>query len=122
MVVVDNGSTDASVTVGRLGRRFRAVRWIDGSRIPGPGAARNAGVRAAGGDLLAFCDADDMVQPGWLAACVSALADADVAAGVFDFWSLNGLGIRPSSRPPPAAGIPPRRPRCQPGRAPTGLR
>ncbi len=29
-------------------------------------------------------------QPGWLAACAPSLGDADVVAGVFDFWSLNG--------------------------------
>ena len=40
---------------------------------------------------MAFCDADDIVQPGWLAGHVMALAEADVAAGVFDVWSLNGL-------------------------------
>ncbi len=101
VVVADNGSTDEGAAVGRAwADRHPAVRWIDASRADGPSAARNAGVRAADGDLLAFCDADDVVQPGWLAACVSALADADVAAGVFDFWSLNG---RPASAHEPAA-------------------
>ena len=54
--------------------------------------------------MLAFCDADDVVQPGWLTAHVLALADADVSAGVFDPWSLNGLASPSalSSIPPPA--------------------
>ena len=49
-----------------------AVRWSTPPGPVAPGAARNAGVRAADGDQLAFCDADDVVQPGWLAACVAA--------------------------------------------------
>jgi hypothetical protein len=61
-------------------------------------------VRAAQGDLLAFCDADDVVHPGWLTAHVLALAEADLSAGVFDAWSLNGLRTpsAPSYSPPPA--------------------
>jgi GT2 family glycosyltransferase len=63
---------------------------IDASARAGPAAARNLGVDEARGELLAFCDADDVVQPGWLNACVTALAEADVVAGVFDLHSLNG--------------------------------
>jgi GT2 family glycosyltransferase len=57
-------------------------------------------VQEAKGDLLAFCDADDVVLPGWLAACVAALEKADIVAGYFDFWSLNGIA---PSGPVPAA-------------------
>ena len=61
----------------------------------------------AKGDLLAFCDADDVVRPGWLTAHVSALAEADVSAGVFDYWSLNGRTAPSplSYAPPPALGL-----------------
>ena len=73
MVVVDNGSTDKRRGGPDVGRPVPTPSGgSTAPRSPGPGAARNAGVRAAGGDLLAFCDADDMVQPGWLAACVAA--------------------------------------------------
>jgi len=103
ILVVDNGSTDASADVGRRwADRNDAVRWVDASDVSGPGAARNAGVRCARGDLLAFCDADDLVRAGWLSACAAMLGEADVVAGVFDFWSLNG---RPSSPLRPAATV-----------------
>jgi glycosyltransferase involved in cell wall biosynthesis len=96
IVVVDNGSVDESVEVAqRWAERHRTVRWIDGSEVVGPGAARNVGVGAARGRLLAFCDADDVVRPGWLTACAAGLTQADVVAGVFDFWSLNGYPASP---------------------------
>jgi glycosyltransferase involved in cell wall biosynthesis len=101
IVVADNGSTDASVAVAhRWAERNGAIHVVDAAARSGPSAARNAGVRSARGDLLAFCDADDIVQPGWLGACVAALGDADVVAGTFDFSSLNGLG---DDDPGPAA-------------------
>ena len=96
VVVADNGSTDASLAlVEEWSGRCRAIRWIDASAVRGPAAARNAGVRAASGDLLAFCDADDVVGPGWIESCAKALADSDAVGGVFDFWSLNGLPASP---------------------------
>jgi glycosyltransferase involved in cell wall biosynthesis len=96
VIIADNGSTDAGPLLARQwADRHPRVRWIDASSEPGASAARNAGVRAARGDLLAFCDADDIVHPGWLASCARALDTFDVVAGVFDFWSLSGHQASP---------------------------
>jgi GT2 family glycosyltransferase len=101
VVVVDNGSTDRSPMVAAAwSERHPQVRCIDAAGASGAPGARNAGARAALGDLLAFCDSDDVVGSGWLTGLAGALATADVVAGVFDFWSLNGL---PSSTPVPAS-------------------
>ncbi len=98
VVVADNGSTDDSAAVAqRWADQHSMFRVIDASGVRGAPAARNAGVRAAKGELLAFCDADDVVRPGWLSSCVKALEEVDVVAGVFDFWSLNGLQASPPS-------------------------
>jgi glycosyltransferase involved in cell wall biosynthesis len=108
VIVVDNNSTDESRSVVlEWANRSDRVRLVDASHVRGPGATRNVGVGEARGELLAFCDADDVAQPGWLTAHVLALADADISAGVFDPWSLNGLvAPYPSSyAPPPAMGL-----------------
>jgi GT2 family glycosyltransferase len=91
VVVADNGSTDG--TLERLAdwqRRFPGLRVLDASGRPGASGARNQAARAARAGLLAFCDADDVVGPGWLAALVAGLERADVVAGSLDTASLNG--------------------------------
>ena len=101
VIVADNGSRDASVALARdWASRCSAIRVIDASARAGPAAARNVGVDAALGQFVAFCDSDDVVQPGWLKGFVTALADADVVAGVFDLHSLND-GVE--GEPSPAA-------------------
>jgi glycosyltransferase involved in cell wall biosynthesis len=101
IVVADNGSTDSSRAAAQAwADRGGAVRIVDAGARLGPAAARNIGVTAARGELLAFCDADDVVHPGWLAALVEGLGHADVVAGTFDSVSSNGLGAR---APSPAA-------------------
>ncbi|MDX6512136.1 MAG: hypothetical protein QOE36_1640 [Gaiellaceae bacterium] len=59
LIVVDDGSTDGSVA---LARAFAGVRVL-AQEHAGPGVARNRGVAAARGELLAFLDADDVLPP-----------------------------------------------------------
>ena len=112
VVVADNGSGDGSRELAEewaaAGER-RAV--VDASRRRGPGAARNAGAEHARGDLLAFCDADDVVAPGWIEAIAAAAADADLVAGRISEARLNGPlprawhGRPPQAAPPRALGF-----------------
>lgn len=91
VVIADNGSSDGSVELARRwAEEHPGFQMVDASARRGPSAARNAGAAAASGEMLAFCDADDVAQPGWLAGCVAALGEADVVAGHLDLWSLNG--------------------------------
>ena len=98
VVIADNGSTDGSLAFARdwaLGHP--EVLVVDASGMQGTSAARNAGVAVSHGEYLAFCDADDVVLVGWLSGLVDTLHHADLAAGRFDFWSLNTI--------PPAAPV-----------------
>ena len=96
IVVADNGSTDGTVEFVQEWARTRDnVTCITASTQRGASAARNAGVAASRGNLLAFCDADDVVLAGWLAGLVEALATADLVAGVFDFGTLNEIPAVP---------------------------
>src|SRR5262245_20417417 len=67
IVVVDNGARDGTqVIVARFARTARIpVRHVMESRR-GLSWARNAGVRAAQGDVLAFTDDDCLVDAKWL--------------------------------------------------------
>jgi GT2 family glycosyltransferase len=72
VVVVDNGSTALPEVVVA---RHPGVRLLSEPR-PGPGPARNLGVRDAAGEVLAFIDADCRAHPDWLRNAMEALRAA----------------------------------------------
>ncbi len=60
VIVVDDGSTDDTpIVLARFGNRIRVIRQENG----GVSAARNAGIRVARADWIAFQDSDDMWRP-----------------------------------------------------------
>ena len=71
VIVADNGSEDDSRTVAAA--MPGPVRVIE-EPTPGAGHARNAGVRLAMGEYVAFLDADDLWLPGKLTRQVQALS------------------------------------------------
>lgn len=71
VIVVENGSADGTARV--------LDRYADRIRVLGRGranrsAARNAGLDAASGEVVAFVDGDCVAEPGWLRAIVEPLA------------------------------------------------
>jgi dolichyl-phosphate beta-glucosyltransferase len=87
IVVVDDGSTDATAEVvearpeanglGPAGTSLRLLRVAHG----GKGAAVRAGMLDADADLIVFADADMATPPDQLPLIVAALADHDVSLG-----------------------------------------
>jgi glycosyltransferase involved in cell wall biosynthesis len=82
-IVVDDGSTDASVEIARRA----GVQVIEAGARGGPARARNIGARAACGEILLFIDADVCLHPGTIAKAVRALSDTSIQAviGSYDF-------------------------------------
>jgi glycosyltransferase involved in cell wall biosynthesis len=95
IVVVDDGSTDATLqVVEQFGSVVRVLR----QRNLGPAAARNRAVRASRGRYLAFLDGDDVWLPGKLQAQLDYLESDDAFAIVFTrftYWRPDAAGGYP---------------------------
>ena len=77
VIVVDNAPGTAATRA--IVARFPGCRCVPEPR-PGLSAARNAAVREASGELLAFVDDDVVVHPRWLGALRRGFEDDDVMA------------------------------------------
>jgi glycosyltransferase involved in cell wall biosynthesis len=90
VIVVDDGSQDGT---GDLAHQL-GVRCIRQENA-GPGAARNAGIHAAGTPLIAFLDADDTVPMGGIQRRVELLGDADLlVTGADQVYGESGRRLR----------------------------
>lgn len=81
IILVDDGSADKTAEIcDDYEQRYENVRVIH-QKNSGPSAARNAGVRIAGGEFIGYVDGDDWVEPDMYEkmrkACVT--ADAQIA-------------------------------------------
>jgi glycosyltransferase involved in cell wall biosynthesis len=86
LIVVDDGSTDHGLKVVQ-GFADPRIRVLSQSNA-GPGAARNAGIRAATAACLAFLDADDEWYPWYLENAVQVIRKNHVSfvGSMYDEW------------------------------------
>jgi GT2 family glycosyltransferase len=106
VIVADNGSTDGTAAVvERHQRKLPQLRWVDASGRRGAAHARNAGVAAARGRVIAFCDADDQVGAGWLAAMGDALDRHRFVAARVDLVKLNPPQLVNGIKNPQESGL-----------------
>lgn len=94
LIVVNNGSTDNSMAIIEDYRdRLPHLRIVNAYTPPGPrlGVAHsyNTGVKAAEGDAVAFCEADDEVAIDWLAQMAEALVQHQFVTGSLEYKRLN---------------------------------
>jgi glycosyltransferase involved in cell wall biosynthesis len=83
ILVVDNASTDRTA---RIVQKY-PVHWLQEHRL-GPACARNRGIEASCGEILAFTDADCVVATAWLTELVKGFAGAavwGVAGEIFSY-------------------------------------
>ena len=83
LVVVDDGETDAVATTLAVHDDERIVA-VEGPRR-GLGAARNAGLDQATGEIVCYLDDDNIMHPAWLYAVAQVFSqrdDIDIAYGI----------------------------------------
>jgi glycosyltransferase involved in cell wall biosynthesis len=98
ILVVDNGSADP---VDDICRQRGAACIIES--VAGLTKARNAGARAAQGEIVAYIDDDAIAEPGWLAALAREFDDPAVAAvaGRTKYMKAQGESLRMSAEDAP---------------------
>src|SRR5258706_10105754 len=80
VIVVDDGSSDET---GSVVQKFDpAIRYLR-QKNQGPAAARNRGVKSAGGEFIAFCDHDDVWNEQHLEQSLNCFKSHPNAAMVF---------------------------------------
>lgn len=98
IIVVDDGSTDGSAAAlqHEFGTRIRVLCTAN----HGVAAARNRGVAASTGELVAFLDSDDLWLPEKLAAQEAFFAahpDAQICQ-TDEIWVRNGVRVNPCAQ------------------------
>lgn len=76
VLLVDDGSTDSTAQIGSL---YPTVRVIRHEQNAGLSVARNTGIEAATGEIVAFTDADCRADEDWLHYVVGSLLGSDFA-------------------------------------------
>ena len=97
LIVVDDGSTDnTQQLVATYGERLRYIRQDN----RGVSAARNTGIRAASGALIALLDSDDEWLPGKLSTQLDFFKAHPEAliCQTEEIWIRNGVRVNPGKR------------------------
>jgi glycosyltransferase involved in cell wall biosynthesis len=86
-LLVDNGSRDRTLALLQSNAQVRALTE---TQIQSSYAARNTGIRAAKGKIIAFTDADCRPHPDWLAELVKPFVDPAIGIVAGEILALPG--------------------------------
>lgn len=105
VIVVNDGGGDVSSALKSMPSGMEArIRQINLRTIHGPAAARNAAIKVAKGDVLAFLDDDDLCSPGHVQTLVSGLIASNAgiaysAAELVEEMILDGTRVEVRREP-----------------------
>jgi glycosyltransferase involved in cell wall biosynthesis len=94
LIFVDDSSTDESVAIADSFADRLPITILHTESNAGPARARNLGAVAAAGDVLLFCDHDDVADKGWVAAFAEAARVAAAFGGFLEEKLLNTSEIQ----------------------------
>jgi glycosyltransferase involved in cell wall biosynthesis len=92
LVFVDDRSTDASVSIAESWSDRLPIRIVSTAPAGDPvglARARNVGGHAARGDVLLFCDDDDVADPAWITSFAQAAPESTAFGGYIEEELLN---------------------------------
>ncbi len=91
-LLVDNNSSDRSSSIIQAAAESKeiTIRRLAENQIQSSYAARNAGIRAANSEILAFTDGDCRPQPQWLENLIQPFSDSNIGIVVGEILALPG--------------------------------
>ncbi|MBD2208523.1 glycosyltransferase [Calothrix sp. FACHB-156] len=94
-LLVDNNSSDRTLTYLNTAAELSplTIRPLSENQIQSSYAARNTGIRAAQGEIIAFTDADCRPQPQWLELLIQPFSDQNIVIVVGEIAALPGKNI-----------------------------
>jgi glycosyltransferase involved in cell wall biosynthesis len=99
LIICDNGSTDdLHRVVDEWSEELPTMRLVDASKSAGDGVAKRCGIEAARSNLVAICDADDVIAPEWLRAMYDGLQRNALVTGPLGRVSFEKVAQYGSSR------------------------
>ncbi len=105
VIVADNRSTDDTRMILDAWEDKLPLHVVGALDRKGSNYSRNVGAKAAKGDLLLFCDADDVADSRWIEAMAKAATTSDLLGGRLEHETLNDPKVRSWRTPSQRDGL-----------------